>query len=277
MNIRYIPLRLKCSVLLAIAFLMAGRGMEAQKVADDLLNPLFIQVDRLGNMYEVASSHILKKYNADGEYLSQYSHPDYLDFNQVDVRDPYKITLFFKDQQKIVILDNALNYLSEIDLSVLEDRYIQLLCRTVDGLFCLFDQNQQQVLLVDDNLQQQSESFPLYQEGIEEFTPLSLLAGQNRIVLAGEEGLLVLFDHLGNFERTLLLEKFEGIQLINDRLLIFRSNTILVYNFFSFEESLLYEGTEDQLTAFKLDPKRNELQVIGREAPFTFIKSIKIP
>lgn len=268
---------MKWSVLIAAILVMASMELPGQNMADKPPVPLFIQVDHLGNLYELESSHTLKKYNPEGEFLSQYSHPDYLDLNQVDVKDPYKITLFYPDQQKIVILDKELNYLSELDLGRLNERYIQLCCRTVDGLFCLFDQNQQQILLIDDDVQLRSESFPLYQEGLDDFRPLGLHASHERIVLTGAEGVVVLFDHLGNYDRKLDLENYESIQLIKDRLLIFRSGGVRIYNFSSFDESTLFEGHIGDLEAFKLDPNRSELQIIDRVAPFGLIKSIKIP
>ncbi|MCW3116988.1 MAG: hypothetical protein JWM28_1070 [Chitinophagaceae bacterium] len=74
-------------------------------------------VDNLDNMYLFSSSNQLKKLNAHGDSVAVYN--DVKKFGRatyIDVSNPLRILLYYKDFLTIVILDRLLNLRSVIDL-----------------------------------------------------------------------------------------------------------------------------------------------------------------
>ena len=74
-------------------------------------------VDNLDNIYILNSRNQIKKYNASGDSVAIFN--DVKKFGKatlVDVSNPLKVVLYYKDFATVVMLDRFLNVLNTIDL-----------------------------------------------------------------------------------------------------------------------------------------------------------------
>ena len=79
-----------------------------------------LTTDQLGYYYEISNNKI-NKYSTDGKLEYSYSNNMLGIITNVDVSNPQKIVVYFKEFTKILILDNTLSPSSEvIDLTTLE-------------------------------------------------------------------------------------------------------------------------------------------------------------
>src|SRR5215213_7377947 len=74
-------------------------------------------IDNLDNVYILTSTDQLKKYNASGDSLAVYNNVrKYGKVYSIDVANPLKVLLYYKDFSSIVVLDRLLAVRSTIDL-----------------------------------------------------------------------------------------------------------------------------------------------------------------
>src|SRR4029077_18827314 len=74
-------------------------------------------VDNLDNVYVLTSSDQLKKYNADGDSVAVFNNVrKFGKVSTVDVSNPLKVLLYYKDFSTIVVLDRLLTQRNTIDL-----------------------------------------------------------------------------------------------------------------------------------------------------------------
>src|SRR6185436_12076651 len=74
-------------------------------------------VDNLDNIYVLNSHNQVKKYNAAGDSVAIYN--DVRKFGQaslIDVSNPLKVLLYYKDFATVVMLDRFLNAVNIVDL-----------------------------------------------------------------------------------------------------------------------------------------------------------------
>ncbi len=70
----------------------------------------FIGADELGNLFYLENQVFYRK---SGARIFSFSNVDLGEISQVDVSNPFKILLFYKDFNSVIILDNNLNELSQ--------------------------------------------------------------------------------------------------------------------------------------------------------------------
>lgn len=76
----------------------------------ELETDLFLGADELGNLFYLTDQVLYRK---SGNRVFSFSNFDLGEISQVDVSNPFKILLFYKDFNSVIILDNNLNELSE--------------------------------------------------------------------------------------------------------------------------------------------------------------------
>lgn len=98
-------------------------------------------VDNLDNIYILNSSDQLKKLDADGDSIGVYN--DVRKFGKVsyiDVSNPLRVMLYYKDFSTVVVLDRLLNIRNSIDLRQQNIFQVQALSLSYDNKIWLYDE-----------------------------------------------------------------------------------------------------------------------------------------
>jgi len=268
-----------CSVLIVIIFLSAcstSRQVQNENQQSEVLLNSYHR-DNLGNFYSKVSDRLLQKFDEKGLLEREFSHPDLTGITSVNVSDPYKIALFYKDRQKIIILDNTLNQVSSMDLSEISNTYIQLVGRSEDGDFWIFDGDNDVLLKIGHDMEIMDESYPLYQEGISGFSGTELLANSKLIILGDATGMILLFDHLGNFHRKINVESYLDLELVRNSILITRENAISIYNLEIYEENHFFTFKANQSYTYSIDKNKSSLILFEEGERLQIQNEIAIP
>lgn len=81
----------------------------------------FIGVDGFGNYFYTKNNVVLKKVDS---AILQYQNLSLGKITKVDILNPLKVILFYKEFNSIVVLDNQMNEIQRVDFSKLEDSIV---------------------------------------------------------------------------------------------------------------------------------------------------------
>lgn len=98
-----------------------------------------IRVDDFENIYTVDSRNQLKKYNREGQLLFNNSYNALGDISEIDVRNPQKLMIFFKDYQSIQFVDNTLSKIETLNLESLGYWNISAVSLAPDNQIWIYD------------------------------------------------------------------------------------------------------------------------------------------
>lgn len=97
-------------------------------------------IDKLDNHYTLSATGVLRRYDDQGQFKYEYSNRFYGAADHVDVSNPQKILVFYRDFQKIFILDNTLSEFSRIDAEAfVEIGEISAACTSNDNHIWVYD------------------------------------------------------------------------------------------------------------------------------------------
>ena len=112
----------KFSAILFVSFLLSATGFSQADTTFQLLKILKgdivdFTVDNLDNIYVLNSRNQVKKYTANGDSVAIYN--DIRKFGRatlIDVSNPLKVLLYYRDFATVVMLDRFLNAVNTVDI-----------------------------------------------------------------------------------------------------------------------------------------------------------------
>ena len=139
--IKYIPIFF--SVILFSQNDIEVQFVEKIKLQEDNL----VKIDNFGNVYFIGENALVKQ-TSDSEYI--YNNRQLGQINVVDVFNPLKVNLFYRDFNTVVVLDNRLSEITKINFNTLEPfRNISHISTGNDNTIWIFNQDIQQLELFD--------------------------------------------------------------------------------------------------------------------------------
>jgi hypothetical protein len=183
---------LSFAVIFFVTKLATGQNLVKTKEFESINN--FIETDPLGFIYSVDEQEIIK-HDAKGKILSRFSTRNYGNITSVDVSNPLKIILFFKDFSAMLILDNMLN--PSGDIIALENLGIPRaggVCRAFDNGFWIFDTDKIQLQRFSNGSEVISQSGNLNQLISNPIKLKDMKEANNKVYLLNQDSCLFQFD-----------------------------------------------------------------------------------
>ncbi len=195
-----------------------------------------ITTDQFGYYYEVGDTEI-KKYSIEGELDCSYSNNVLGVIANVDVSNPQKILVYFKDFTKILILDNTLSPTSEIiDLTDLELDETTLVCRSYNDGIWYYDPVHFELIRKSRELITTNTSGNLANLLNKNIQANYLVEYNNKLYLNDITHGILVFDNYGTYLKTLPIVGATAFQ-VKDKNLIYTNKfgVIESYDFFTLE------------------------------------------
>src|SRR6185503_11993002 len=106
-----------------------------------IVNPSIrmLDFDPLGNLYIVDSNDRLIKYDSTGHVLSNVVNNNLGQVHGLDVGNPFKTMVFYRDQQTIIIYDRTLSEMQRIHLTDWSLHDVTAACLAPDNAIWVFD------------------------------------------------------------------------------------------------------------------------------------------
>ena len=111
-----------------------------------------ISLDPLGNLFVISDQDKVSKIDSSGQLLFNFANPLLGNLHSIDVGNPFKILLFFRDQQIIIIADNTLSEIQRIHLAERGFQDITAAGLSADNSMWLFDATSRQLIKADELL-----------------------------------------------------------------------------------------------------------------------------
>ncbi len=186
--------------------------------------------DPIGNVY-VVKDNILKKYSSSHIQAAEYTNAFLGNIHSVDVSDPLRILIYYKDHNQVVWVDN---FLSEIRSPVwLDDLGIdqaELVCSSNQGGFWVFNGLNNQLQYFDVNLSLVHESPTLNMLTGPDIRP-SFMLEKSRLLYLNVPGTgILVFDRFGNYARTLPVETPGAFQVTDQSIYCMKEGMLFSYD-----------------------------------------------
>ena len=186
--------------------------------------------DPFGNIYIVNAGEI-RRFDNEYREAAYYSNSFLGKISSVDLSDPLRILLYFKDYNQILWLDK---YLTEIRSPLLLDQLgyqqVDALCSSSQGGFWLYSDITCQIHYFDNTMKLVHESINLRPLIGSATRPVAMLEKNRHVYLnAPAKGILV-FDRFGNYRRTLPVTGCTRFQVTDTEIFFFKNDSLFRYN-----------------------------------------------
>jgi hypothetical protein len=134
--------------LVGLLLLVAGSLPIAAEGAQDSLIPVwrtdgatrFASADHLGQVYRITAANGIEKYGSEGQLLSQYTGQREGRADYLDVVNPMKILVWYRDFRSLVILDRNLTMLGSLSMLSAGFPEVRTVASSRDGHLWIYDE-----------------------------------------------------------------------------------------------------------------------------------------
>jgi len=164
-----------------------------------------ICIDNLGNIYVYTEKAIIK-YNSNGKSLYSYSVTNATNITKIDVLNPLRILVFFKDINQVIFLDNTLSETGiNINLNNIDLQLSTLVCNSSSKGIWVFDSQNIEISHLSNTLETISKTGNLAILLQQEIQPTNMFEFNNQLYLVNRKSILV-FDIFGTFIKEIPFE-----------------------------------------------------------------------
>lgn len=192
-------------------------------------------VDNLDNLYILNSRNQIKKYNVNGDSVAIYN--DVKKFGQatlIDVSNPLKILLYYRDFTTVVMLDRFLNSVNSIDLRKQNIFQAKAIGQSYDNKIWVYDELENKLKKVgeDGKLIQETPDFRLLLGAAP--SPIKIF-DENRYVYVYDSvyGVYV-FDYFGALKNNIMIDHWQNFKVAGKYIFGSRSDTLFRYEISTF-------------------------------------------
>jgi hypothetical protein len=174
----------------------------------------YFNVDNLDNIYLITKNNQLKKLNANGDSVAvfndvkKYGNPDY-----VDVTNPLKSLLYYKNYSTVVVLDRLLTQRNTINLRKQNIFYVNNVTLSYDNNMWLFDEEDYRLKKIDEEgkLLQSSTDWRMLFDTVP--APVKIIDRDNFVYLYDPAKGFYIFDYYGGFKNRLTFLNWTNVEV----------------------------------------------------------------
>ena len=230
-----------------------------------------VETDQYGYYYIIDNDNLVK-YNNEGHVLYNYSNKLLGSIDQVDVSNPLRPLLFYKDQGLIIVLDNTLSQ-QKNPISLNELGLYQTSCianSNFDNGIWLYDVDVNEIIKID-HLSQiiyRSGNLSVLIPNME--FPILFLKEKNRKLYVVTQNKIFVLDQFGSLLRIIELSANKGLIVNEKNIITYDGNAIYQYDILDFKIDTLFK-TNDYFKIMNLQNK-----IVGISSDRSSVKNVKL-
>ncbi|MBR6062687.1 MAG: hypothetical protein IKP54_00800 [Bacteroidales bacterium] len=201
-----------------------------------------IAVDPQGNIYAVNNAS-LYKYAPNGTLL--YSYTQNLDGNitSIDVDNPLKIMLFYRDAGTILFLNDKLSPIGDaIDLFAKGLTTINLATYSTKNQIILYDEANTDLIILDFYFNEKER----IHYNFKDFNPVILKdINEQKIYMQDQQNGIYFFDSFGTYDKSIAILSGFPVQVSKDVIFFVKNNQLYSYNYLNLEAHTLTDLPEE--------------------------------
>lgn len=213
---------------------------------------LKMEVDILDNIYLLTQGYQLKKIDAKGDSIGvfndvkRYGNPSY-----IDVNNPFKVLVYYKNFSTAVILDRQLSPRNTINFRKQDIFSVKAITTSYDNNIWLFDEQDYKLKKINDEGRILLESTDMRQLVDSVPSPIQIIDSDDFVYLYDPTKGFYVFDHYGTLKNNLPFLNWRSVSAFKKKLYGFDDTTLYSYEL----ESL-------DLKKYRLPPFLNEYENI---------------
>ena len=188
-------------------------------------------IDNLSNVYILTTTDQLKKYNASGDSLAVYNNVrKFGKVHSIDVSNPLKVLLYYKDFSTIVLLDRLLSTRATIVLRRKNILDVTAIGQSFDNNIWAFDAFDNKLKKIDDEGNILLETPDLRQVFNQALAPIQIIDQNNQLYLYDPVNGLFIFDYYGTFKRKIPLLGWSNVSITDKYVFGISNESLQSYN-----------------------------------------------
>ncbi|MCX8021019.1 MAG: hypothetical protein N2747_11060 [Chitinophagaceae bacterium] len=193
-------------------------------------------VDHLDNIYILNSRNQIKKYNVNGDSVAVYN--DIRRYGQatlIDVSNPLRVLLYYKDFATVVMLDRFLNVVNVVDFRKQGILQAKAIGQSFDNKIWIYDELECKLKKIDEQgrLIQETPDFRLILTP--PFNPGKIFDENRNVYLYDSLRGVYVFDYFGTLQNGILIQRWKNFRVsgkyifgsVNDTLYRYEIHTSL--------------------------------------------------
>lgn len=209
---------------------------ECSLIWRDSISTDALQMDEQGNMYLLVGD-LITKFDQNGKLLLTQSFKGMGKITTLDVSNSLRPFLFYRDLNRLVMLDNTLSIQGQAtQLEKLDLQFVTLACQSpMSNTIWLYDQLEFRLLRVDRNFQIINNSGNITQITGKDLDPIAIQEFGNMVYMNDPDHGILVFDMFGTYIKTIPI-KTQGMFQVNENGLFYtQSGDLLKYDFLSMQ------------------------------------------
>ena len=187
-------------------------------------------VDNLDNIYLITSTNQLKKINGNGDSVGVFNEVKrYGTVSSIDVTNPLKILLYYKNFATVVVLDRFLDIRNTINFHKLDIFSVQTVTTSYDNDIWFFDEQDYKLKKIDEDgtVLQESTDFRMLFDSVP--SPVQITDKENFVYLYDPEKGFYVFDYYGSFKNRLPFLGWTSVAISQKKMYGFSNNKLHSY------------------------------------------------
>lgn len=228
-----IKLYLIITFLVFSNFILAQDSLAVYK-SIELDQPVsFFEIDQIGNIYCVNKNEIIK-INNDGDNIYRYSNMTFGAISEIDVNNSLRPLVFYKEQSKIIVLDNTLSVQdnSIINLDELQLYNTQTIANSnIDNGIWIYNIDLKQLVKVNTKMEIVQESgnlaILLNRAALQ---PKKMIEKNGRLYMSTVKDGVLIFDLYCSYLQSIDIQDATNFQVSEEFIIAFNQGKTCVYN-----------------------------------------------
>jgi hypothetical protein len=193
-------------------------------------------VDNLDNIYILNSRNQVKKFNANGDSVAVFN--DIKKFGHatlIDVSNPLKVLLYYKDFATIAVLDRFLTIRNIIDLRKQNILQVNAIGQSYDNKIWLYDELENKLKKIDEDgkLLQETSDFRLLLGQAP--APLKIFDENKYVYLYDSIQGVYVFDYYGALKNNIMIDHWKNFKVAGKYIFGSRADTLYRYEISTFQ------------------------------------------
>ena len=192
-------------------------------------------VDNLDNIYLLSSRNQVKKLNSNGDSVAVFNDvKKYGQATLVDVSNPLKLLVYYKDFSTIVILDRYLNIRNTIDLRKQNIFQVKAIGQSYDNKIWLYDEVDNKLKKIDENGKMLLETPDFRLLFGTAPVPVKIFDQDKYVYLYDPQKGIYVFDYYGGLKNNILITQWNNFKVAGKYVFGSNGDTLHRYEISSF-------------------------------------------
>ena len=191
---------------------------------------IFLNVDVLDNIYLVTAGNRLKKLNSKGDSVAVFNDvKKYGNPTLIDVNNPLKILVYYKNYTSVVVLDRFLTQRNSINFRKQSIFSVKAIATSYDNNIWIFDEQDYKLKKIDETGKLLLESPDMRQLLDTVPSPDLIIDSDNLVYLYDAKKGFYIFDYYGAFKNTIPFLNWTDIAISRNKMMGFSDNRLFSY------------------------------------------------